>query len=83
MFKRALEERGEDGEVGFFIRECSGRKRGNDFKPKEDRFRLDIRKKTDCPCSHCQPAYENFCGSNLHLWLSSLVPPSLYMLPEY
>jgi len=24
---------------------CNSRKRGNDFNPKEDRFRLDIRKK--------------------------------------
>ena len=31
--------------VAFFIRECSNRMRGNGFKLKECRFRLDIRNK--------------------------------------
>ena len=38
--KGAYEKAGE----GLFTRACSGRTRGNGFKPKEGRFRLDTRK---------------------------------------
>lgn len=40
-FKGAYRKTGE----GLFVRECSGRTRGNGFNLKEGRFRLDIRKK--------------------------------------